>query len=867
MAFRNRSAQAPAPEDPEQLYRTLAGRDGAPPALWIHQGDVLRAWHSEHVDSPDVAIELPTGAGKTLVGGLIAEWRRRSKEERVAYLAPTNQLAKQTAARLSSYGISTVLLTGKSRDWNPADRASFDAARAVAVSVYSHVFNSNPALNAEVLLLDDAHAAESYVAGPWSIRIQRSDNAYMDVLAVIANALDPLVYAQLRTSSDGTMPSSYVHLASPTGIAEVAGDLEDVLRIAARTGGYSTEAQFAYRSVEGHVDRCLLYASYNSLLIRPLIPPTGAHEAFERARQRIYMSATLGSGGELERAFGRPSIERVPVPRGWDKQGTGRRFFCFPELTSDLGSDRASGDTWIVDTIDRIGKAVVLTPDGRTAAVFKERRVPPGMPDFEARDVEDDLDIFSDRSKGVLILTNRYDGIDLPDDACRLVILQGLPAKGDLQERFLYGSLGATEVLQERLRARFVQGAGRATRNAGDYAVVIVAGSELIPFCTRSETKAAMHPEVQAELGFGFDESLNIQSDEMSENIDAFLAQDDDWREAEDGIKSRRDRLERRDPDGTSELERAAPHEVRAWLAAWQGEWDRAVEQARAAIDALRGGRQVQRYAALWNYLAASWAVRLSQQTGDATWLDTSNEYLRAARAAGRGTTWLSRLAAPADVARLRSLESEPQPLDETAAAAIVSCFRSVARPSRFDDEVAAAQSALSGSSAGPFEQGLVFLGKLAGASTAEGNGGATAAPDATWRFGQDLWVCWEAKSEAAPTSELGADDVRQASGHLLYAASSAGGAAPSGSFTLVVTPQERIHPAARMVADSNVYRIRPEAARSLLDGLVRAWRALRSRSASDPDMGTVLSALAAERVLPTQWTADLTTDPLQAPE
>ncbi|MFC5268947.1 hypothetical protein ACFPJ1_43140 [Kribbella qitaiheensis] len=54
----------------------------SPAALWAHQADVLRAWHGDHPDDIAVAIELPTAAGKTLVAGLIAEYRRRKFHER-----------------------------------------------------------------------------------------------------------------------------------------------------------------------------------------------------------------------------------------------------------------------------------------------------------------------------------------------------------------------------------------------------------------------------------------------------------------------------------------------------------------------------------------------------------------------------------------------------------------------------------------------------------------------------------------------------------------------------------------------------------------------------------------------------------------
>lgn len=174
MAFARKTTDLSLPDDPLHLYRMLAVTNRGPAAVWGHQQDVLRAWHQKKSAAADVSIELPTGAGKTLVGGLIAEFRRRTARERVAYLCPTKQLAQQTAAAFDEYGIPNALLIDRVSSWNPADRARFESADAVAVSVYSHVFNSNPAIkNANLLVLDDAHAAEGYVAKPWRLSISR----------------------------------------------------------------------------------------------------------------------------------------------------------------------------------------------------------------------------------------------------------------------------------------------------------------------------------------------------------------------------------------------------------------------------------------------------------------------------------------------------------------------------------------------------------------------------------------------------------------------------------------------------------------------------------------------------------------------
>jgi superfamily II DNA or RNA helicase len=117
MAFKRRQVSQPEDfDDPVDLYQRLSERGGVGP-IWDHQGQVLRSWHSQpYRDARDVALELPTGAGKTLVAGLIGEFQRRTVGDRVAYLCLTKQLAAQTARRLDEYKIPNVLLTAAAGD-------------------------------------------------------------------------------------------------------------------------------------------------------------------------------------------------------------------------------------------------------------------------------------------------------------------------------------------------------------------------------------------------------------------------------------------------------------------------------------------------------------------------------------------------------------------------------------------------------------------------------------------------------------------------------------------------------------------------------------------------------------------------------
>ncbi len=51
--------------------------------------------------------------------------------------------------------------------------------------------------------------------------------------------------------------------------------------------------RFRYAMIRGGLPACLVYLSYSSVLVRPLIPPTSENLLFTTARQRLYLSATV----------------------------------------------------------------------------------------------------------------------------------------------------------------------------------------------------------------------------------------------------------------------------------------------------------------------------------------------------------------------------------------------------------------------------------------------------------------------------------------------------------------------------------------------------------------------------------------------
>jgi hypothetical protein len=514
MAFKlTRKAVATA-DSPEALFRDLRKRQVA--GLLSHQADMLREYQSKALNSRDVALQLPTGSGKTLVGLLIGEWRRRAFQEKVVYICPTRQLAHQVVNQsLDKYGIKANPFVGKQAEYTPDKKAEYEGADTIAVTTYSGLFNINPYFaDADVLILDDVHAAESYIASFWSLLVDRNNekhkSLFNSVLSIISSKLQMTDRVRLQVA-DITRDAQWVDkLATPhfdSVLAEITAAFDEHTP--------KSDLKYAWGVIRDHLYACHLYLSINAFLLRPFIPPTQTHGPFANPKQRLYMSATLSESGDLERTVGVRKIDRLPVPTGWDKQGIGRRLFFFPERS--LQERQAT--KLAVKMCNVAGRSLVLVPDDRSEEEFKKLAKASGHTVFDATEMERSKESFTSSEKAVAVIANRYDGIDMLNNECRLLIVKGFPRATNIQERFIVTRLAATLLLNDRILTRIIQAFGRCTRSATDYSAVVVLGEELLKCLSDPKRLAFLHPEIQAELQFGLDESKGRTTNEFLAHV------------------------------------------------------------------------------------------------------------------------------------------------------------------------------------------------------------------------------------------------------------------------------------------------------------------------------------------------------------
>jgi Rad3-related DNA helicase len=88
-----------------------------------------------------------------------------------------------------------------------------------------------------------------------------------------------------------------------------------------------------------------------------------------------------------------------------------------------------------------------------------------------------------------IVLVNRYDGIDLPDDACRILVFDSKPYSEsliDLYQEACRPDSGAT--LMRTIRT-VEQGTGRSVRGEKDYCVAVVIGTDLVRLVRNKQSR------------------------------------------------------------------------------------------------------------------------------------------------------------------------------------------------------------------------------------------------------------------------------------------------------------------------------------------------------------------------------------------
>jgi len=477
----------------------------------------------------------------------------------------------------------------------------------------------------------------------------------------------------------------------------------------------------------------------------------------------------------------------LPIPTGWDKQGIGRRFFMFPGLSLQASEVPQLSK----QLVDAAGRALVLVPSDKKAEsyieLFDDRKC------YSATDIEQSKDEFVADNSAVSVLANRYDGIDLSGDECRMLIIEGLPKASNLQELFFMSRMAASIVLNDRIRTRIIQAVGRCTRSATDYAAVCIIGDDFSDWLILDDKRSLFHPELQGELKFGAEQSADRSADEFVENLKVFLKHSDEWNDVDADILECRDQSTQNSIPGQDKLLSAAAKEVDYQYSLWNEDYESCVTTAQE-VAAILSGNDLQGFRGFWNYLGASACELASAQLGREDFIPKAADLYKRAAKCLPALSWLRVQAARLPIREDADSENI-DPFLESNIEQIELLFdaRSYSTAHRFERDVVEIMNGLdSDDDSDAFEEAYRRLGELLGfhAENSDGN----AAPDPWWISGNSLCLVSEAKNDSNPGHAVPVRHTRQAASHPQWIRDNVKLDEDADIHTVMVTPARTVH-------------------------------------------------------------------------
>jgi len=450
------------------------------------QEHVLSEYARNFPNTRDLAVELPTGAGKTLIALLIASaWLAEGRK--VAILSANKTLARQMAAEGRDLKVPVAYMEGRGVDIPIAERRTYQRGQSVGIMNYWVYFNQNPVVDpADLLVMDDAHLAEHCLHSLYSVEISR--HRHPELFEMIASELLSRFpeYAVLADAvSDQAPTGAPAELLSFIDQEVVWDRLREILD-SRSAAGPDMDLRFRWQRLRQTGRTANLYMSRDSLWLRPYIYPLIGNPHYAEVEQAIYMSATIGDPSDLARRLGVRSITKIPVPKELANATPGRRLIVSNRTNDDEDIPKRMQAALLM-AIRTHPKSVWLCASETEASHF-QTTVSAWLqsnklthPTWLLTSLGDEIDQFRSAPAGHLFVGGRFDGMDFEGDECRIVVVTTLPRAINLQEDFIASYLRDSGFMRRRLNQRIVQALGRCNRAENDYAVYFLADRDLRP--------------------------------------------------------------------------------------------------------------------------------------------------------------------------------------------------------------------------------------------------------------------------------------------------------------------------------------------------------------------------------------------------
>lgn len=512
---------------PGEIFRALPAKDSKFEYPRDVQAEVLDQWF-ERRNENDIVIKMNTGSGKTLVGLLLLKSRLNEGQYPVFYVAPDTYLARQVLKEAKDLGIAAT-----------DDPRAIEVLKGQAICVINiyklvngksifGVGQEGAKIKIANILIDDAHACLSATEGQFTLTIDAKDHPseYKELFSLFREDLSQQSEIGILEieSQDPTRDMRVPYWAWINKQKDAVGILYELRN--------DDKIQFVWPLIKDHLYLCRCVIGGGQIEISPKCLPIDSIPSFIQARNRVYMSATLSDDNILVSDFNvnPASIMKLITPK--IANDIGDRMILVPqELTTDITDDEIKS---FLLKLSKHYNVVVIVPSNYRARYWKDV----SAMTLTSSNLHDGIEKLKQRHLGLVVMVNKYDGIDLPNDACRILVIDGIPDVRRKIDKIEQTILADSEILLSQEIHRIEQGMGRGIRAGTDQCVVFLMGASLVKclFAMNAQTKFSTATKAQIDLSSKVANQVRGKSlNELEEVINYCLNRDPRWLKASRG--------------------------------------------------------------------------------------------------------------------------------------------------------------------------------------------------------------------------------------------------------------------------------------------------------------------------------------------
>jgi len=521
----------PKKVNPVEIYDSLDRRSETGP-LRPSQERVLTEWFESRKYEKNNIIKLHTGEGKTLIGLLLLHSKINSGEGPCLYICPNKYLAEQVRQEAQKFGIPICEIGTQ----NDLPDEFFDGSKILITHVQK-VFNGktifglgNKSITVGSIILDDSHACIDSIKDSLTIKVDKNNELYKSTITLFED--------DIKEQGEGSfleIESGDYNTMLPIPYWSWYEKRDEITRAIIKNKD-DKNVKFVWPVIKDFVANCQAFISGETLEISPTLMPIDKFGTFSRAKNRILMSATTQDDSFFIKGLGF-DVKSVTNPLT-DKElkWSGEKMILIPSLINEE-LERDSVISWLAKPNPKRNYGIVSLVPGFSK---KQQYEKIGAKVATTSDIFEVVKSLKDGNYSqAVVFANRYDGIDLPDNACRILIIDSKPYFDSLLDRYEEDCRSESDIMNIRIAQKVEQGLGRSVRGEKDYSIIVLVGGDLIKFAKsqRSSKYFSSQTRKQIEIGiqvasFANEDSKNETPYQVLVNLmSQALARDEGWKD------------------------------------------------------------------------------------------------------------------------------------------------------------------------------------------------------------------------------------------------------------------------------------------------------------------------------------------------